>query len=373
VPYPILQRVEKLSHAQEAQVPGHAPIGELSASRDRCLERRQVQDYLDMDRRSAKGNGTRQARIREAFIEPDAPVARELRKRYATSHWDPLFGNPEALCRKIERSRYIANLLDTREKRVLDFGSGAGFLASYLATEGGASSVVGAEISRSEREVSNFLADEVFGATNLNFVENVDNFPSCSFDVIVLANVVTHIDPCIPVLVRLAELLTPGGLVFIEDNNNLQSFLVRRRLAKQWPKWDREFAAKRRARLDPRPDAARVADLTYGLTYEELDFWAEQPLEDLALLRRHAPLNPEVGIYDENAFRPHELAALLFNLGLAVRSVGPKHVFDFKRNRPVSWLFRTVPRMALYVAPAYEIIAVKLRGRGVALAVAEEG
>jgi len=65
-------------------------------------------------------------------------------------------------------------------------------------------------------------------------------------------------------------------------------------------------------------------------------------------------------MYHENAFYPRELKRALFNIGFAVKSVRPKYVFDFERHVPASLAFRLLPWLALHVAPAYEILAMKV-------------
>ena len=94
------------------------------------------------------------------------------------------------------------------------------------------------------------------------------------------------------------------------------------------------------------------------MTAEQAMYWAEKL--DAPSLRDNAPIDPELSIYHENAFHPRDLAHSLFSIGFAVKSVRPKYVFDFKSNMPVSLAFRHLPKLAIHIAPAYEILAVKV-------------
>ena len=290
--------------------------------------------------------------LTEAFVEGDSALAAGLRERCTTSHWDPMLGSQEALDCKLERSAYVGRVIEADGARVLDFGSGMGFLACYLAAHG-AREVVGVEVLDEHRQASAYLAESVFRAPNARFVKTTDELEEGSFDAVVLANVVSHVyDPC-RVLVRLADLLAPGGRLFVEDNNNLSSPIVRRRLPGMWAREEANYREKRVAEL-----GRRAAD-AYGLSFEQTRFWADRGLSRVAGLRRHAPLDPDYLIYHENAFRPDELVTIVFNCGLAVQWVRPKSVFDFKRNSVVSRLFERFPRLGLHVAPAFEILSVK--------------
>jgi hypothetical protein len=94
------------------------------------------------------------------------------------------------------------------------------------------------------------------------------------------------------------------------------------------------------------------------MTVEQARYWAGKG--DIPRLESFAPLDPDTNIYHENAFHPRELAHSLFNIGFAVRSVRPKYVFDFKSNLTVSVAFRYLWKLALHIAPAYEVVAVKV-------------
>jgi len=262
-----------------------------------------------------------------------------------TTHWAPMQADPRAIAYKERRCRYVANLVEAKDKLIVDFGSGTGLLSCYLG-EFGAREVMGVEIVPQQLEFARHLAADIFGVKNVIFATALD-VAAASRDVVILANVVTHMYRPFELLAQLRDALRPGGLLFIEDNNNLASPLVARRLGRMWTSADAAFTQNRIG-----------GERTYGMTAEQARYWADAL--DAPSLRGYAPLDPDLPAYHENAFHPRDLAHSLFNLGFAVKSVKPKYVFDFKSNRPVSLAFRHLPTLATFVAPAYEILAVKV-------------
>jgi hypothetical protein len=165
-------------------------------------------------------------------------------------------------------------------------------------------------------------------------------------------------------------------MIFIEDNNNLQSPLVRHQLrTRVWPgerhagdlvyRKQREEHIRAACPEVPGSEVDAMADATYGLTFSEIDAFVDYRLTQgpepfpTEALRRHAPVEPDTGQYHENAFRPSEVETILFNMGFAPVRTGPKYVFDYKQNPFVSWVFRTFPRLSLNVSPAFEVLAAK--------------
>lgn len=295
----------------------------------------------------------RRENLDAAFLYPETNLGQRLRELAGTSHWDRMLGDRAALECKLSRCAYVSSLLQTREKRVIDFGSGMGFLSCYLAADG-ALRVRGVEILEQHRETSNFLAREVFGVENVEFAETADGIEPEGIDVALLTNVISHVYRPLETIAQLRDLLIPGGVLFIEDNNNLGSWFVRHRLPPTWQRAEDSYVELRRSVVGD------AADETYGLTYEQAQFWSTRSRSDLASLRTRAPLDPESVIYHENAFYPDELASILQHAGFAIRALRPKYVFDFERRPLVSRLFVQFPRVALRVAPAFEIVAVRL-------------
>jgi SAM-dependent methyltransferase len=265
---------------------------------------------------------------------------------------------------KLRRCEYVSNAVDAPGRRILDFGSGGGLLASYLAATG-ASEVVGVELYEPWRDVAAYVAKDVFESDKARFVPSLDDLGEDeTFDALLLTNVISHFYPPIELLLRLTHLMEPGGWLFIEDNNNMQSPVERLRNRRLVEEWVAKPSSVREARFGPRDDAGELAQLTYGMTYEQAERWADAPrplLEEIhKRLRRRAPLNPEDKQYFENSFHPAHLRTILMNSDMAVWWTRPKSVFDFKRRPAVSTVFRLLPGPSMYVAPAYEVLALKL-------------
>jgi SAM-dependent methyltransferase len=267
------------------------------------------------------------------------------RSRY-TTHWEPMRVDRNAIRYKERRCQYVADLVDAKDKRIVDFGSGTGLLACYLGKFGGAREVTGVEIVPEHLEFARYLAADVFQVPNVTFAQTFD-VENRSRDALILANVVTHIYRPLELLARMRDALKPGGLLFIEDNNNVASPLVARQMRRIWTSEDEVYALRRIG-----------GRRTYGMTAEQANYWAER--FDAPSLNGYAPLDPDLNIYHENAFHPRDLAHSLFSIGFAVRSVRPKFVFDFKSNIPVSLAFRHLSKLAIFIAPAYEVLAVKV-------------
>jgi SAM-dependent methyltransferase len=264
-----------------------------------------------------------------------------------------MFGDRHAVECKLHRSRYVFDQVASEGDRILDYGSGMGFLSSYMAAAG-ASEVVGVEIVPSFRETSEYVAKEVFEVGNVRFVESDADLQAASFDAVVMCNVVSHIADLAGVLVRVAQVLKPGGRLFIEDNNNKCSVIHRARRMHEWRDSDRGAREKRRE-LDPGRE-----DLTYGLGQIEVERWRGHDLSQLQRLREFAPYDIVNSVYHENWFTPKELELLLFHARFAPVSHRAKYVFDFKTRRGASSVFRSFPRLSLLVAPAFELVAVKI-------------
>ena len=310
------------------------------------------------------------AKFKEALVEKNSDSHLELLRLCTTSHWDRMLGSQKAFDCKIKRNKYIADVLNVSGMKVLDFGSGMGFLATQLALEG-ARNVVGVEILKEHRDVSNYMAKKVIEIDNVEFIDGVEHLSEANFDRILLINAISHIEFPIDILAKLIRLLKTGGTLFIDDNNNFASFLIRKRNSKKWKRTDEDYMKKRLNYIknkysdvlsDERIKSA--ASLTYGLSYKEIDYWLKSLLENeetkrLLNFRNRAPLDPETNIFHENSFYPQELETILFNMGMAVRSVRAKYVFSFRENKLISWLFQHFPRLSLLASPAFEIFAIK--------------
>jgi 2-polyprenyl-3-methyl-5-hydroxy-6-metoxy-1,4-benzoquinol methylase len=283
----------------------------------------------------------------EAFT---APEFRTLLAGRDTPYWDSMLESPAVVECKLRRSQYV--LEQIVPGRILDYGSGMGFLSCYLARH--TAEVVGVELVEGWRDSSEYLAEHVFGVSNIRFVETDNELEAASFDTVVMCNAVSHIARLTFVLGRAYELLKPSGMIFIEDNNNRRSVVVRRRQKGRW-----NFAEHQYRKIRLEIDTGRE-DATYGMNEAQIELWRGQDLSALRRLREFAPVDPKTGIYHENWFTPRELEVMLFNTGFAPVESRAKYVFDYKKNAPVSRLFQTFPRLSLFVAPAFEVRAVKV-------------
>jgi SAM-dependent methyltransferase len=292
-------------------------------------------------------------RISEAFADPQSPLFADLESKVATSHWARMLGNPGAVEQKLRRSRYVFERIEGGGGRILDFGSGMGFLSCYMAAAG-ASEVVGVEIVPELRATAEHLASKVFEVANLRFLGSAAGLEGGSFDAAVMCNAVSHFDDLSQLLIHTAELLKPGGPLFVEDNNNKQSILQRLSRRRQWEA-DDEGASRCRAEIDPGRER-----LTYGMSGEEVERWRGRDLAPLQRLREFAPYDVRHGMYHENWFTVRELELLVFHAGFAPVEHRAKYVFDYRPHRAAAAVFRRLPRLSLYAAPAFEVLAVRV-------------
>jgi 2-polyprenyl-3-methyl-5-hydroxy-6-metoxy-1,4-benzoquinol methylase len=133
-------------------------------------------------------------RLDDAFTRPESETYRRLRElsaRTGSDHLEYLFDRPDALTFKIARSLYVAGQVRSRGGRVLDFGSGCGFLACALAEDGAA--VVGIECNEPRRQAAEFLAKEVFQVPGVEFRTGLEGLEPNSFNAVILANVISHV------------------------------------------------------------------------------------------------------------------------------------------------------------------------------------
>jgi SAM-dependent methyltransferase len=269
------------------------------------------------------------------------------------THWAPFLSDPVALQQKLRRSSYVLGQLEGA-RRIIDYGSGLGLLTCYMAQY--VDQVVGVEIIPEWRATSEQLARDVFRVENVSFLESDDSLAPGSFDAVVMSNSVSHVAHLAAVLVRIAEVLRTGGILFVEDNNNRRSVIVRHRQRRLWATAEEGFANVR-AELDPGRE-----DETYGLSQDEILAWRGRDLSPLRRLREFAPRSPRDGSYHENWFTPRELELLLFHAGFAPLHHRAKYVFDFKTSLFASFashVFKTFPHLSLLIAPAYEVTVVK--------------
>jgi SAM-dependent methyltransferase len=114
----------------------------------------------------------------------------------------------------LERYEFAKRLVSG--KRVLDIACGVGY-GSRMLIEGGASSVVGCDISRDNVE----YAVRTYGCDGLKFIEKDARRPidEGGFDVIVCFETIEHVDNYKAVLLNLYNSLKMGGKLIISSPN----------------------------------------------------------------------------------------------------------------------------------------------------------
>ncbi|MBK8977022.1 MAG: 3-demethylubiquinone-9 3-O-methyltransferase [Planctomycetes bacterium] len=102
--------------------------------------------------------------------------------------------------------------------RVADLGCGGGLLSIPLAERGAA--VVG--VDRSGPSLAAARAEAARRGLRCSFVEadlRASGLPAASFELVVLSDVVEHLQPFAPALAEAARLLVPGGLAYVNTLN----------------------------------------------------------------------------------------------------------------------------------------------------------
>lgn len=155
--------------------------------------------------------------------------------------------------------------------RVLDVGSGKGELAYDLAVRSGAE-VVGIDV----KPASIAFARERFAAAGVRFVEGnvLDVVPDGPFDVVVLSNVIEHLEPRVELLQRLvAEYRPRRFLIRVPAENRHWHVPLRRELGLPWFSDPSHVVEYDEARLRDELKAAGVEAIEIQSAWGEL--WAE--------------------------------------------------------------------------------------------------
>lgn len=123
------------------------------------------------------------------------------------------------------RLDYIRSVVDLADKRVLDVGSGGGLLAEGMAAAG--AEVVGLEPG--EATVNAARAHLAHSGLEVEYrqgtVEDMPEGEAGSFDVITCLEVLEHVPDPAAIIARCAELLRPGGHLFVATlNRTLRSY-----------------------------------------------------------------------------------------------------------------------------------------------------
>lgn len=179
------------------------------------------------------------------------------RKKYPEDHWLKSHDTEKAFQAYMEqqgkaysriKNSFIEELLgDLTDKSVLDYGCGAGMF-TVLAAKKGAARVVGVDAEESALETARYFARREGVERFCTFVHraNFPKFPSSGkFDVILMKDVIEHVEDDEGLLDDAAEAMVPGGTIVLSTQNSfsLNYFvqgLYRRHVKgdKDWYGWD---------------------------------------------------------------------------------------------------------------------------------------
>ncbi|MFC1835745.1 class I SAM-dependent methyltransferase [Thermodesulfobacteriota bacterium] len=178
-------------------------------------------------------------------------------KRYPDDHWIRSYDTQKSLEAYLEqqskaysrvKNAYVRELLgDLGGKRFLDYGCGGGLFTVYAANSG-AAQVVGVDAEESVLRTARLYA-RTEGVENLCQLIPSPTFPSfpprTRFDVILMKDVIEHLEDDQALLNAAAEAIAPGGIIVISTQNSFSlNFLIEgsyhRGLKgnKEWCGWD---------------------------------------------------------------------------------------------------------------------------------------
>lgn len=179
------------------------------------------------------------------------------RKRYADSHWTRSPDRENALQAYFEQQRkaysrvkntFIIELLgNLHHQRFLDYGCGPGMFLCHAA-KAGASLVVGVDIEPAVLSTARYFAEKqgVADKCTLLTPHQFHVFSiECSFDVILLKDVIEHVHNDQELLNSVSDTVSSGGILVVSTQNALSlNFLIEgtyQRIIcrnKEWYGWD---------------------------------------------------------------------------------------------------------------------------------------
>jgi 2-polyprenyl-6-hydroxyphenyl methylase/3-demethylubiquinone-9 3-methyltransferase len=155
------------------------------------------------------------------------------RKQYSEDHWirssDPakslkVYVDQQNKAYSRVKNHYVKELLgDLKGKDFLDYGCGAGMFVVYAAGEG-ASRVLGVDAEETVLSTARFFAAQegVEERCEWKISEHFPSFlPPAAFDVILLKDVIEHIENDYALLQRASEALRPEGAIVLSTQNAL--------------------------------------------------------------------------------------------------------------------------------------------------------
>ena len=167
----------------------------------------------------------------------------------------------------------VASLIG-KDKRVLDVGCWTGDLGRSLMTQG--CRVTGLEVDPGAAEKARSVLDDVVVA-DLNTSLVSEHFPAGSFDVVVLADVLEHLQDPARVLADVASVLAPGGQVVASIPNITHGAVRLALLQGRWSYTDTGLLDRGHLRFFDRSGVMELFD-TAGFVVDELRGTAVDPL-----------------------------------------------------------------------------------------------
>ncbi len=178
-------------------------------------------------------------------------------KQYRIDHWirskDPVYvlktyNEQQSKAYSRTKNRFIEELLgDLNGKRFLDYGCGPGMFAVHAAREG-AAVVFGIDAEESVLEAARLFASQEGFADKCRFTAGKElraSLPDLAFDVILLKDVIEHVEDDRTLLCAVSNALAPDGFVVLSTQNALSlNYLIEggyNRLIKcenDWHGWD---------------------------------------------------------------------------------------------------------------------------------------
>jgi 2-polyprenyl-6-hydroxyphenyl methylase/3-demethylubiquinone-9 3-methyltransferase len=155
--------------------------------------------------------------------------AAEVGKFHALSHkfWDPRGEFKPLHILNPVRARFVAERAPLRGARVLDVGCGGGLLCEALVHAG--AQVTGIDLAEGMIEVAKLHATEQSLSIDYRLAdaETIAATQAGAFDVVTCMEMLEHVPAPRATVATLAQLVRPGGSVFISTiNRNLKSFLL---------------------------------------------------------------------------------------------------------------------------------------------------
>ncbi len=175
------------------------------------------------------------------------------RKTYPDNHWLKSSDPAHVLRRYLEqqskpyskiKNHFVKELLgDLRGKKFIDFGCGGGMFTVYAA-ESGADMVLAVDAEYSVLSAAKYHVQQQGIDASCTFIHSVE-FPSAKsgmlFDVILMKDVIEHVQDDDQLLMRASESLAPGGRLVVSTQNSLSLNYVLEGGYKKYLKGDKNW------------------------------------------------------------------------------------------------------------------------------------